>query len=163
MPVASSSRRKTNTRTRAQPDSDIEDGPSQRSTREDVDDDEDDRPRRVVKVEKQAAKQKGRASAAQRNQVNGNNGAADDDEDDDDDDDDRIDVANFANQPLDRASLLSMTGLAKDWETIKQVVSRGNSMVADVAVALADAAEGEDGGKVCCGTAVSWIALLRKN
>ncbi|KAF5389208.1 hypothetical protein D9757_003477 [Collybiopsis confluens] len=144
MPVASSSaRRKPNTRTRVQPDSDIEDGPSQRSAREEVDDDEDDEPRRVVAVAKEATKGKGRTSVVQKNQANDDNGDALDD----DDDNDKIDIANFADQPLDRTNLLSMRGLAKDWETIKQVVGRGNSMVGDVAVALADAAEGDDGGK----------------
>ncbi|KIK69615.1 hypothetical protein GYMLUDRAFT_254920 [Collybiopsis luxurians FD-317 M1] len=143
MPVASSSRRRT--KSRVQADSDIEDGPTQRIAQEDVDEDVDQEPRRVVKKEKRAANSKGksRASEAQAQQHK----EADDDDDDEDDEDDRIDVANFADQPLDKSNLVSMRGLAKDWDAMKQAVHRSNAMVADVAVALADALDGEDGQK----------------
>ncbi|KAE9404002.1 hypothetical protein BT96DRAFT_964324 [Gymnopus androsaceus JB14] len=136
MPSATS-RRRTNPRAQS---SDIEDGPTQRSAREDVDED-DEEPQRVVKKEKNkaAAKGKGKARASE--------AQPDEDDDEDDDDDDRIDVDNFTNQPLIKADVSKMRGLATDWAAMVKTIQRTNTMVAEVAVALADNAESGDGRK----------------
>ncbi|KAJ3827593.1 hypothetical protein F5880DRAFT_1621655 [Lentinula raphanica] len=133
MPVASSSRRN-----RVAPSSDIEDGPSQRSARDDVVNDDDEQARRVVKKEKKTVKGKGRATEAAR---------AEEDEEDEDEDG-RIDVENFADQPLDKSqAIIPMKGLGSDWEIVIRTIQRSNSMVTDVAVALADAVEGDGAQK----------------
>ncbi|KAJ3788390.1 hypothetical protein GGU10DRAFT_115247 [Lentinula aff. detonsa] len=134
MAVASSSRRK-----RVVPSSDIEDGLTQRSAREDVvdDDDDDEIARRVVKKEKKSVKGKGRATETHRSE----------DIDEEDDEDDKIDVANFPDQPLDKSHAIPMKGLASDWEIMIRTIQRTNNMVSDVAVALADAVEGDEGQK----------------
>ncbi|KAJ4482219.1 hypothetical protein J3R30DRAFT_3699638 [Lentinula aciculospora] len=124
-------------RKRVAPSSDIEDGRTQRPAREDVDED-DEQPRRVVKSEKKAVKGKGRAIEVHKSE---------EEADDDDDDDDKIDVDNFADQPLDKSHTINMNGLASDWETMIRTIQRTNNMVADVAVALADATEGDDSEK----------------
>ncbi|KAF9077586.1 hypothetical protein BDP27DRAFT_1311306 [Rhodocollybia butyracea] len=135
MPATSSSRRRTTAR--AQDDSDIEDGPTQVTAREDVDEDEDEGPRRAKK-EKRSLKGKSRATEAQQAVSN---------DDDDDDDDERIDVDNFADQPLAKADVQKINGLSSDWQTMVKTIHRSNNMVSDVAVALADNAEGEDAQK----------------
>ncbi|KAJ3810177.1 hypothetical protein F5876DRAFT_42360 [Lentinula aff. lateritia] len=129
MPAASSSRRK-----RVAPSSDIEDGPTQKSTREDVEEEDEEQPRRVVKKEKKVVKGKGRAAEAYHSE-------------EEEDDDDKIDVDSFADQPLDKSHIISMNGFASDWGTMIKTVQRTNSMVADVAVALADNVEGDVGKK----------------
>lgn len=135
--TATSSRRKATTR--AQDDSDIEDGLTQGTAREDVDEDEDEAPRRA-KTEKRILKGKSRATEAQKTVSN---------DDDDDDDDERIDVNNFADQPLPKADVQKINGLSSDWQNMVKTIHRSNNMVSGVAVALADNAEGEDAQRVC--------------
>lgn len=139
MPAASSSRRK-----RVAPSSDIEDGPTQKSTREDVEEEDDEQPQRVVKKEKKVVKGKGRAAEAYYSE-------------EEEDDDDKIDVDSFADQPLDKSHIISMNGFASDWGTMIKIVQRTNNMVADVAVALADNVEGDVGKKV---RFPSWFAMV---
>lgn len=42
-----------------------------------------------------------------------------------------------------------MNGLASDWTKMIGAIQRSNNMVGEVAVALADASEGDEGRKVC--------------
>ncbi|KAJ7254360.1 hypothetical protein B0H12DRAFT_559458 [Mycena haematopus] len=131
MPVATSSRRKKSAR---QASSDIEeDQPTQgaRAARDDVDDDDDDAPRRTKK-EKAPVKKEG---------VKKENGKArqvEEEEDDEDDEDDRIDIANFADQPLSKADGPKILGLSKDWQSVEGVMHQPASIINGVAAAMAE-------------------------
>ncbi|KAJ6508918.1 hypothetical protein C8R45DRAFT_1208504 [Mycena sanguinolenta] len=132
MPVATSSRRRKSAR---QASSDIEeDQPTQGTrvaARDDVDDDEEDAPRRSkkdkVQVKKEVVKkEKGKARQEE------------EDDDDDDDEDDRIDIANFADQPLTKADGPKIHGLCKDWQSVEGVMHQPASVISAVAAAIAE-------------------------
>jgi hypothetical protein len=131
-----SSRRKT----ARQASSDIEeDQPTQaRNPRDDVDDDEEDAPQRRVKKEKATVKkEKGKSQAR-----------AEDPEDDDEDEDDRIDIENFADQPLTKADCAKILGHAKDWDALEVAMHQSSPIIARVASAMAEVA-GEEAQEVC--------------
>jgi len=137
MPTATSSRRKTNTR--RQISSDIEeDNPTQNRAREDVDDD-DEHPResKSVKKEKKPANKRKQERESQPDRG-----------EDDDEDDSRIDVDNFHDQPLGKADLTKLNGLSMDWAAMGKKIRQNWNVVGDVAVSMADVAEGDEGEKV---------------
>ncbi|KAF7346187.1 E3 SUMO-protein ligase nse2 [Mycena sanguinolenta] len=130
MPVATSSRRRKSAR---QASSDIEeDQPTQgtrAAARDDVDEEEEDAPRRSkkdkVQVKKEAVKkEKGKARQEE--------------DDDEDDEDDRIDIANFADQPLTKADGPKIVGLSKDWQSVEGVMHQPASIISAVAAAIAE-------------------------
>ncbi|KAF8895410.1 hypothetical protein BD779DRAFT_1499346 [Infundibulicybe gibba] len=63
------------------------------------------------------------------------------------DDDERIDVENFRNQPLRRADLSKLQGLSSDWLHMKKKIRQNWGVIGDVAVSMAETAEGDDGEK----------------
>ncbi|KAJ7134449.1 hypothetical protein C8R44DRAFT_977037 [Mycena epipterygia] len=130
MPVATSSRRR---KTARQASSDIEeDQPTQRGHAQDeVDEDEDAPPRRVKKEKAAVKKEKGTAKSQSRNE---------DPEDEEDDEDDRIDIENFAAQPLTKADGAKIVGLSKDWESIEQAMHQPSPIISRVASAMAEVA-----------------------
>lgn len=135
MPVATSRRRKT----ARQASSDIEeDQPTQGgNVRDDVDDADDDAPQRKVKKEKAAVKkEKGTARPQE------------DPEEDEDDDDDRIDIDNFADQPLTKADCSKLAGFSKDWAGVEVVMHQPSPIIARVAASMAEVA-GEEAQEVC--------------
>ncbi|KAJ7095970.1 hypothetical protein B0H15DRAFT_946513 [Mycena belliarum] len=126
MPVATSRRKKS----ARQASSDIEeDQPTQgKQPLDDVDDDEEDAPSRRVKKEKPGVKrEKGKARK-------------EDLEEDEEDEDDRIDIANFADQPLTKADCGKIQGLVKDWDGIEEVMHQPSPIIARVASAMAEVA-----------------------
>ncbi|KAJ7147531.1 hypothetical protein C8R43DRAFT_535232 [Mycena crocata] len=133
MPVATS-RRKRATR---QASSDIEeDQPTQaRHARDDVDDEEEDVPARRPKKEKPAVKKEKGAAKGQSRQAQP--------DEDDDDDDDRIDIENFADQPLTKADCSKIQGLASDWDSIETALHQPSPIISGVAASMTEAA-GED-------------------
>jgi len=68
--------------------------------------------------------------------------------DDEDDDEGRIDIENFSDQPLEKIDAPKLQGIGRDWITMEQRVRQHWKVVGDVAVSIADAAEGEDAEKV---------------
>ncbi|KAJ6512173.1 hypothetical protein C8R47DRAFT_1034185 [Mycena vitilis] len=129
MPVATSRRRKT----ARQASSDIEEDQATQAprARDDVDDDEDDAPPRNVKKEKAGVKkEKGKARATQQGPG----------EEDGEDEDDRIDIENFADQPLTKADCGKLNGLVKDWENVEAVMHQPSSVIAGVGAAMAEVA-----------------------
>ncbi|KAJ7857702.1 hypothetical protein B0H14DRAFT_2750926 [Mycena olivaceomarginata] len=128
MPVATSSRRRKAAR---QASSDIEDDqPTQIRPRDEVDEeDEEDAPRRA-KVKKEAVKkEKGKARQAPKEE-----------DTDDDDDDDRIDIENFADQPLAKADAARILGLTKDWQAVEAAMHQPSGVINGVAAAMAEVA-----------------------
>lgn len=128
MPVGSTSRRRAS---RRQNSEEIEDARNTQASRtEDVSD--EDQPVAKVKKEK-----KGKKKAV----------VEEDDDDvvapdlDDEDDEDRIDVANFPNQPLAKADLHKLKGIAQDWEAMASQIGQQSSIYKDVAIAMAESGE----------------------
>ena len=142
MPVASSSRRKTNGRTNRQPSSDgiEEDQPTQhRGQDEEVDDDEDEdeQPVRSARVKKEKLSKGKRPDPKE---------PAGDEEDDDED---RIDVENFKDQPLAREDASKVAGIIKDWEMIrKQSQSGAGGWMEGIGVSMADLMDEKEAKKV---------------
>ncbi|KAJ6619482.1 hypothetical protein B0H10DRAFT_2025844 [Mycena sp. CBHHK59/15] len=134
MPVATSRRRKT---TRRQASSDIEDdGPSQAHARDDVDEGEEDaQPRRVKKEKTTVKREKGKSSRAPQEP---------EDEDDDEDDDGRIDIENFADQPLTKADCTKINNFAIDWKNIEESMHQNSPIITHVAVSMAEVGTGEE-------------------
>ncbi|KAJ7459749.1 hypothetical protein FB451DRAFT_1271421, partial [Mycena latifolia] len=130
MPVATSRRRKS----ARQVSSDIEeDQPTQgRRTQDEVDDEDDDAPARRVKKEKAAVKKEKGTGKSQSRQ--------DEPEEDEEDDDDRIDIDNFADQPLTKADCNKILGLSKDWNSIEAAMHQPSPIIAQVASAMAEVA-----------------------
>ncbi|KAJ7505425.1 hypothetical protein B0H11DRAFT_1796168 [Mycena galericulata] len=126
MPVATSRRRKT----ARQASSDIEeDQPTQGgNVRDDVDEDEDDAPQRRVKKEKKPGVKKEKEAATQ------------DPEDEEDDEEDRIDIDNFADQPLVKADCQKLSGFSKDWTSVEVVMHQPSDIIARVAASMAEVA-----------------------
>jgi hypothetical protein len=145
MPVATSSRRRTNGRANRQPSSDgiEEDQPTQHQGQDDEvdeDEDEDGQPSRPARVKKEKLS-KGRHS--------GHNDPASDNDDDDDDDEGRIDVENFKDQPLSREDAGKVAGIIKDWEMIrKQSQSGAGGLMESIGVSMADLMDEEEAEKV---------------
>jgi len=147
MPVASSSRRKTNGRAARQPSSDgIEEDQLVQHQREDdeVDDDDDEdepagqqpSPTRPARFKKEKLS-KGRRSGPK--ERSGDNG------DEEDDDDGRIDVENFKDQPLAKEDAGKVAGIIKDWEMIrKQSQSGAGGWMASIGVSMADLMDEEE-------------------
>lgn len=139
MPVASSSRRRAN----RQPSSDNieEDNPTQQSTNLDEvdgDEDEDEQPRHTSKRVKQEKTTKKRKVELQQTE-----------DGDGDDDDGRIDINDLHDQPLDKQDTMKLRGMAEDWSRIRKSIHQpAFNLVKDVAVAMAEVAEGDEGEKV---------------
>jgi len=131
---------------RKQPSSDhIEEDVQPFDGDDDVEEDEEQQPRpasKSVKKEKKPTKGKGRAKTENQN------GA---------DDEDRIDFNNFEDQPLIRGDAAKLKGLAQDWSQIRKGIHQPSfDQLRGIAVAIADAAEGEENQKArrcgfrCC-------------
>ncbi|KAJ7175756.1 hypothetical protein C8R46DRAFT_989868 [Mycena filopes] len=129
MPVATSRRRKS----ARQASSDIEEDHATQAppARDEVDDDDEDAPQRTrVKKEKTTVKkEKGKAKAPKAEP-----------EEDESDDDDRIDVENFADQPLTKADCGKIQGLVKDWESVEQLMHQPSPIITNAATAMAEVA-----------------------
>jgi hypothetical protein len=139
MPVATSRRKKT----ARQASSDIEEDQATqgaRARRDEVDDEDEDAPPRQVKKEKAVKKEKGKAQARQ-----------EDPDDDDDDEDDRIDISNFAAQPLAKSDCAKILGLAKDWDSVEKVMHQPSPIIEGLASAMAEV-DGEEAQEVCFAT-----------
>ncbi|KAK7048279.1 hypothetical protein R3P38DRAFT_2868407 [Favolaschia claudopus] len=140
MPVATSSRRRKATH---QVSSDIEeDQPTQaRAPRDEVDDDEDEAPRPFKKEKGKSAvkKEKGKAPVRKEPKV--------EDEDDEDDEDDRIDIDNFADQPITKDDAPRINGFASDWKIIEKAMRQPSAVISAVATSMAEVAseEGPEG------------------
>ncbi|KAJ7043978.1 hypothetical protein C8F04DRAFT_1027764 [Mycena alexandri] len=130
MPVATSRRRKS----ARQASSDIEEDQATQAApvRDDVDEGEDDALQRTrVKKEKVAVKkEKGKAKAT----------ASKEEPEEDDDDDDRIDVQNFADQPLTKADCAKINGLATDWLNVEEVMHQHSPFITNAATSMAEVA-----------------------
>lgn len=144
MPVATSSRRIP----RRQNSSDIEeDRPSQprENDQVDEDEDEDEQPRRRangVKKEKKLGNSSRRGAPPQHKDENA------DGEADLDDEDDKIDIDNFQDQPIAKADVKKLMGIAQDWNVLEKTIRLHWEVVKDTGVAMADAAEGDDAEEV---------------
>ncbi|TFK73570.1 hypothetical protein BDN72DRAFT_868984 [Pluteus cervinus] len=122
MPVASSSRRKSGIRRRL--DSDIEeDEPTQPQTNG----------REGGKKSRKLTKGRSRDQPDMDNEGGG-----------DEDDDEVIDVDNFENQPLSRSDLTKIKGFSSDWNHMAQKIRQSWPVVSEVAVGMADSAEGQE-------------------
>lgn len=133
MPAASSSRRKAPSRRRNSEDIEMD-----RPTQDQVDNVESDgdAPRPSGKRGgKQASKNKSRAQEPERE-----GGSAQGEESDDE----RIDVSNFTDQPITKANAQFILGMANDWTTCDKVIRQHWSLLNDIGVALADAADGDE-------------------
>jgi len=143
MPVASSSRRKTNGHPNRHLSSDgiEEDQPTQHGGEdEEVDDDEDEQPVRSARVKREKLS-KGRRPDPK--EPTGDNS------DEEDDDEDRIDVENFKDQPLAREDASKVAGIIKDWEMIrKQSQSGAGGWMEGIGVSMADLMDEEEAKKV---------------
>lgn len=65
-----------------------------------------------------------------------------------DDDDDIIDVDNFGDHPLGKQDAGKLNGLARDWEAMSRKIQSSWNTPADVATAMTESAEGDEGVKV---------------
>jgi E3 SUMO-protein ligase NSE2 len=144
MPVATSSRRRTNGRANRQPSSDgiEEDQPTQhRGEDDEVDDeDEDEQPSRSARAKKEKIS-KGKPSHPKAH--------AGDNDEGEDDDEGRIDVENFKDQPLAREDAGKVAGIIKDWEMIrKQSQSGASGWMENIGVSMADLMDEEEAKKV---------------
>lgn len=137
MPVTTSSRR-----SKRPVVSDIEDDQPSQPRADEVEEEGGTRSRRRPATDMKKEK---KASASRQQQR-----STEADEDDDGDDDGRIDVANFSDQPLGKADVTKLQGIARDWNHMEKQVRQNWRVVGDVAVSLAEAAEGDDAEKVCC-------------
>jgi len=135
MPVATSSRRKH--AARRQNSEDIEETRSTQINGNDDDVSDEDRPRKVKSEKK--AKGKQRAAPPAEEDEDGDAGAADDM--DDEDDEDRIDVTNFANQPLRKQDITKLQGISGDWTDMRTKIGQKADIYKDVAAALVEAGE----------------------
>ncbi|RDB17908.1 E3 SUMO-protein ligase nse2 [Hypsizygus marmoreus] len=141
MPVSTFSRRKSS---RRQMSSDIEeDRPSQSRADEQVEEADEGPSRRRTNGVKKEKKPNISRRQERAPEVNGNRDE-DDEDDDDDDEDGRIDIANFRDQPLAKTDVVKLQGIARDWNQMEITTRQNWRVVGDVAVAIADAAEGED-------------------
>jgi E3 SUMO-protein ligase NSE2 len=147
MPVASSSRRRTNGRAARQPSSDgiEEDQPTQHQGEDDEvdeDEDEDEPAGQQASPTRPARFKKGRLSKGKRSGPKERSG---DNEDEEDDDDGRIDVENFKDQPLAKEDAGKVAGIIKDWEMIrKQSQSGAGGWMASIGVSMADLMDEEE-------------------
>ncbi|KAJ7601027.1 zinc-finger of the MIZ type in Nse subunit-domain-containing protein [Mycena floridula] len=123
---------------RRQPSFDgIEDAVSQNRTQDDVVDDDGDE----VSVKKEKKSKKSRKATVQV--------ASNDDDDegnpapDDDEEDDIIDMENFGDHPLSKADLQKLQGLATDWEQMAKKIEMSLGGPGDVAISMADLADGD--------------------
>jgi len=120
--------------------SDIDDGPSQRATREDVED-EDEAGSHPVKQEK--AKKAKRAVAPAAPTVNGEQNVEDDTPED------VIDVRNFGNHPLRAEQVMKLKGMKEDWANIGMAILRqGENSISQCAYTLAGSGTGDAEQKV---------------
>ena len=132
MPAASSSRRKP---TRRQNSSDIEEDSTQPNGNASEDDNNGPHSsNRAVK------KEKGKRRAVATDPGPPKDGG----DDDDDDDDDRIDVEDFQDQPLQKADLQKLKGIANDWNLIDEVARNSWKVIGDVGVSMAEASQDDD-------------------
>ena len=77
-----------------------------------------------------------------------------------DDDGDRIDIDNFTNQPLGKGDEAKLKGMASDWANMKKLISTSSfPMIKDVAISMADVAEGDEGEMVSTATVMSSLIL----
>ncbi|TFK40601.1 hypothetical protein BDQ12DRAFT_770143 [Crucibulum laeve] len=138
MPVASSSRRKANTR--RMNSSDIEEDTfTQPQADDDVESDHDrprqsKRPKKEVKNETKAArKQRAVPTKADAN-----------DEEEDSNEDERIDVDDFPDQPLRKDQMTMLNNIAKDWLKMEQTIGQHWGALRDVGSAIAETADGDE-------------------
>ncbi|PPQ89638.1 hypothetical protein CVT25_013825 [Psilocybe cyanescens] len=137
MPVATSSRRKQNSR--RQNSEDIEDV---RNTQTDGNIDEvseEDRPRITNKVIVKKEHRR-RSNGKQRADPEDDDGD-DEDNDEDENDDDRINVQDFPDQPLRKDDMNKLKGFATDWISMRDRISKKWEIYRDVGVAMAEAGE----------------------
>ncbi|KAJ7288421.1 hypothetical protein C8J57DRAFT_1280184 [Mycena rebaudengoi] len=139
MPVATSRRKKP---ARRQASSDIEDEATQgRTARDEVDEDEDedDAPSRVKK--EKTARQEGKGSCERKigSCFPKRSKTMTDDEDD------RIDIDNFADQPLTKADTTKINGLMADWQAVEGAMHQNAAIISHVAVSMAEVSNGEEG------------------
>jgi len=137
MPATSSSRRKP---TRRQNSSDVEEDSTQLNGTSEGDNNGPHSSKRAVKKEK-VTTGKRRAVA--------DPGPPKDGGADDDDDDDRIDVENFQDQPLQKADLQKLKGIANDWNLIDEVARNSWKVIGDVGVSMAEASQEDEVEEVC--------------
>lgn len=148
MPTATSSRRKTNGRSRREPSSDgIEDAaPSQGAAEDDVEEEQPSRSARTVKKEKKGGRSAPRPTV-------------DDDDEDDEDaageggeghtDYDRIDVNNFPDQPLTKDTAPNIKGILSDWDMIRKInTTSAKGALESIGVSMADLMDEDQATKV---------------
>ncbi|KAF8631792.1 hypothetical protein AX17_005007 [Amanita inopinata Kibby_2008] len=138
MPAASSSRKRLTRRQRVA--SDIEEDESTQNKPE-VKEDVGGKSRRVKK-------EKGAVGKRKRVEEEHSDGQHDEEQvegDDGDENDARIDITNLSDQPLGRAELQKLKGLASDWQVMDKSIQQSWARVREVAVAMAEAAEGPEG------------------
>lgn len=133
MPVPTTSRHRL---ARRQNSEEIEDARRTQAKRPADDVSDDGEPAARVKKEK-----KGKKKAAANDDDEDVQDGAVPVEDEDEDEDDRIDVDNFPDQPLNRADLHKLKGIAQDWESMANQIGQQHSIYRDVAIAMAEAGE----------------------
>ena len=107
-----------------------------------------------VKVKTEVVK-KGKGKAPERRRRAEEDGSDEQDEDEEmedesDDNNARIDVSDFKDQPLGRGELQKLHGLAADWSELDYKIQQSWGGIRQVALAIAETADGEEGEKVCC-------------
>ena len=118
-------------RRQRQASSDIEEGATQDTVRDEVDDDEEEKPARGGKLVRKPTQPDGAADG------------------DDDEDDDPIDVENFPDYPLVENDVLKLKGLANDWSQLISSVMTNVGAVGDVGALLLEHGDPNDKEKVC--------------
>jgi hypothetical protein len=142
MPVASSSRRKVLSRRQPSSDQIEEEKFSQKFKQQDNvdDDDEEEQPRltsKRVKKEKKPTKGKEKAQSIAEGQDGDGGGGMD------------VDYADFQDQPLIRGDAAKLKGLAQDWAQIRKGIHQPSfGQIREIAIAIADTAEGDENEKV---------------
>jgi len=121
---------------------------------------DDDQPRRVRVKQEKRNKGKQRAVEPEMDDAEGDGGA---DTDDDSDEDDRIDVANFADQPLRREHLARLKGISQDWESMRKQISQRCDIYKDVATAMAEGGETDIQSSKVCVKSVTPIFRTRRS
>jgi hypothetical protein len=133
MPSTASSSRRTRARVSKRPSSDDIEEDNPVLPREDVDDDEEMQP------PPPSRKKKGKRPVAADSKEGEDSG----------DDDDDMDLDNFENQPLSKSDGAKLRGLAQDWSQIRKGVHQLSfDQLREIAIAMADTAEGEAAEKV---------------
>ncbi|PPR05373.1 hypothetical protein CVT24_007987 [Panaeolus cyanescens] len=135
MPVATSSRRKT--QDRRQNSEDIENSQSARHNgdAEDV----PDQPRTRRGNVKQEKKSKGKQRAEPVDEDEDERLPANEDEEEDDNE--RIDVSNFQDQPLLREECYKLKAIAGDWERMVNTIEQRSDIFKEIAIGYAEAGE----------------------